>query len=397
MQADAIKEVEDELAEMGEAVADYIGDTKDATESTEDWLNRIGKTEDEIKGLVDAAKSAVDELENHLQSVRESVANSVDSTVKGFEYIGDADQRLASRLKPLQDELKKLQANGDDTTTISKRIADENDVYTITKMTNALQSQVKFLEEYKKDMEAAQKMGFSNEFLDQFTDGSVESAEWLHELVKNGSAKDVEKLNKLFSEVTGKKSELTETLTNQKLTVDDVYKNLADKAKEAVAALDLEGDAATNSGKTIQGIAKGITDHVPDVQSAVDSIISQLDRLNGYGIDIDFGGFGKITFTTSTGKTEGSGRFGLDYVPHDDYIARLHEGERVLTAQENQIWNALRGGGIAGFDLDALGGVMRDNVKPGGNVYLDGKIVGSVVSERQGRSYKSLTRSGWQS
>jgi hypothetical protein len=87
---------------------------------------------------------------------------------------------------------------------------------------------------------------------------------------------------------------------------------------------------------------------------------------------------------------------GIDFVPHDDYLARLHEGERVLTAQENQIWNTLRGGGIAGFDLDQLGGVMRDNVKPGGNVYLDGRVVGEVISSRQGQSYRQLQRSGWQ-
>jgi hypothetical protein len=74
----------------------------------------------------------------------------------------------------------------------------------------------------------------------------------------------------------------------------------------------------------------------------------------------------------------------------------LHEGERVLTAQENQIWNALRNGGVSGFDLETLGGVMRDNVKPGGNVFLDGRIVGSVISEQQGKSYRQLQRSGWQ-
>jgi hypothetical protein len=228
------------------------------------------------------------------------------------------------------------------------------------------------------------------------SDGSVESAEYLDALVNDKTGKSVEEINAKYQEIQEKKAALSTELANQQLTVDQTYQSLAEKAKEAVAALDLQGEAAANSGATVSGIAQGISDHVSEVSGAVDSIIAELERLNGYGIDIDFGGFGNITFTTSTGKTEGSGRMGIPLVPHDDYIARLHEGERVLTAQENQIWNALRNGGIAGFDLEALGGVMRDNVKTGGNVYLDGRTVGQVISDQQGKSYRQLQRSGWQ-
>jgi hypothetical protein len=97
-------------------------------------------------------------------------------------------------------------------------------------------------------------------------------------------------------------------------------------------------------------------------------------------------------------SVNGSHASGLDFVPFDNYIARLHAGEGILTAEENRIWQRFKNGGAASQNVDysALGDVMRDNVKPGGDVYLDGRVVGSVISKQQANSYRSLQRSGWQ-
>ena len=143
-------------------------------------------------------------------------------------------------------------------------------------------------------------------------------------------------------------------------------------------------------------MAQGISDHVSEVQSAVDSILAQLDRLNNFGINIDFGGFGAIKFKTSTGKTDGSGRMGIDYIPRDDYVVRAHEGETLLNAEEARIWRNIKAGGFSTDDISALSGALGDTIKPGGDVFLDGRKVGRVISDQQGQSYRQLTRSGWQ-
>jgi hypothetical protein len=93
---------------------------------------------------------------------------------------------------------------------------------------------------------------------------------------------------------------------------------------------------------------------------------------------------------------DGSHATGLNYVPFDGYLAQLHEGEGILNAEENRIWQAFKNG-QRGVDYDQLGGIMRDSIKPGGDVYLDGRVVGAVVSQMQGNQYRTMQRSGWQS
>lgn len=51
------------------------------------------------------------------------------------------------------------------------------------------------------------------------------------------------------------------------------------------------------------------------------------------------------------GAISGSHANGLDYVPYNGYIAELHKGERVLTADENRAYNAgARSGSVGGGD-----------------------------------------------
>ena len=102
------------------------------------------------------------------------------------------------------------------------------------------------------------------------------------------------------------------------------------------------------------------------------------------------------------GHVNGSHAGGLDYVPFNGYLARLHQGEGILTAAENALYQTFKhsgGGSGESISSDVLNTILGSNlqgVKAGGNVYLDGRTVGKVISDMQGQAYRNLQRSGWQ-
>ena len=158
--------------------------------------------------------------------------------------------------------------------------------------------------------------------------------------------------------------------------------------EEQIKILEADNSAAAESAasSTAQGIANGLNSKVGTIGTAVNNINSELSRLGG--------GF----YNFNTGSFIFSHANGLDYVPYDNYRASLHAGESVLTAQEAKVWRSMKYnlGTGNGLNYDALGSTMRDNVKAGGNVYLDGQAVGRVISARQADAYRAMERSGFQ-
>lgn len=390
------------------------------------------KTAKSWKESVPVIQEAIAAMKDYAKSVHDSTAQAVNSVISGFNSVGKAGDDLRKKSSELAEQeteaLTKYtdvwQKWGSDNEALramkayvdagGKLTSSEKEAYeALVKVRNAqnelnqsmekykpetmaagLQSQIDYMQEYLDNLEKARSMGYSNDILASLSDGSAESAEYLSGLVNGGQTpEDIEKLNQLYSDVQKKKGEFTDSLTQQKLTVDQTYQAMVDKAKEAVGELFLGEEASSAMTDLVTGLASGLNENESQVAAAVQAIIDDLNRLNSFGISINLGTFGTISFTL-----DGSHATGLDYVPFNGYLAELHEGEGILTAEENRIWQRFKNGGTASrnVDYDALGATMRDNVKPGGDVFLDGRVVGQVLSRVQGNQYRALQRSGWQ-
>ena len=397
---------EQELADTYAYLTDTYGELSEAETKAADGAVAWTDAQKE------AGKSVLDSLSalnTYVESVHDATEKTVDGIVKGFETLERPTtdlEKKRDRLIEQQNELNRSTKDGEKRYQELQSQIDELNrsmsQYSPKGMQDALKSQLAFMDEYLKNLEKARAMGLSDSLLAYLSDGSAESAEYLASLVT--SPQQASEVDALFQQVQARKGEFTDTLTAQKLTVDDTYQGMVDTANEAIAALDLGDQAADAMSNTVQGIARGIADNVDGVSDAVDEIIAQLDRLNAYGINVNLGSFGMVTFGAGGSSPSSDSPFlngvhetGLDYVPFDGYLAGLHEGEGILTAEENRIWQRFKNGSSPqSVDYDALGGVMRENIHAGGNVYLDGRIVGNVISKQQGDSYRKLQRSGWQ-
>ena len=81
---------------------------------------------------------------------------------------------------------------------------------------------------------------------------------------------------------------------------------------------------------------------------------------------------------------------GLDYVPYNNYTARLHEGEAVLTKAEATAWRRGDGAGSPAIDYDRLAGAIA-SAMAGTSVQMDGQAVGVLVAPTVSRQFGRQT------
>lgn len=354
----ALEEAKIALEEYKQVIEEMPGDTEAAADAA-DKLTEAQKAAAEAS--VEAVKTAISALADYVQAVHDATEQTVNSVVKGFDVIERPTTEMEekrSKLIEQQNALNRSTAEGErQYQALQKQIDSLNESmsgYTAKGMEDALKSQLAFMDEYVKNLEQAQRMGLSDDLLASLSDGSVQSAEYLAQLVAN--PEQAKEIDALYQQVQQKKKGFTDALTDQKLAADDVYASLVDTAKDAIAQMDQGEDAKTAMENTVAGLASGISEKVPEVRSAVNDLLAELNRLAGFGVNITIPGFGSLLSPESSISFQG-------------------------TSAPN------------GMNYDLLGDVVKANT--GGNVFLDGRRVGQLISEQQGNSFRSMQRSGF--
>ena len=149
----------------------------------------------------------------------------------------------------------------------------------------------------------------------------------------------------LLQDYSAAVSGATQPLAEAATGVHDQLNALMEEYTESIEGMDKSIEAFAAAKSTLYGLELGIDQNTSGVLSSLDLLTSEMQSK----LQADFDDF-VLTIQAVVGLSDtpdGSHRSGLDYVPFDGYMAQLHAGEKVLTAEEASSYRNGNRGGIA--------------------------------------------------
>lgn len=337
-------------------------------------------TNDEIKSEEDAVKAAKKaeeerqkEAEKSLEAEKDRYEKLSEATKKYFDNVAEIEREAKTKLQEIYDEeAESIQEINDAYNDALERrkdairsqfglfdefVKETDDSLSGKELLKNLKSQLKGIQEWKKDLDSLAEKGVAQGLLDELKELGPKAAVEIDELNKLSDKKlqeYVETWEKLNAEIAQQAEEdmiperenadaEIEKVKNETLTkVTELNAEVESKINE-VGLKYMEGlqklgvDASTVSKETGVAIIKAIEIGVDETE---DDLLAKLENLKTEVTDIVRSIMRQVERAQGAAASiDGSHRSGLDYVPYDGYIAQLHQGERVLTQQENKEYN----------------------------------------------------------
>lgn len=275
-------------------------------------------------------KAASEEYAAAAQSILEDYQNTYTTIYNGLHDVGSA---FTSQIEVVKMSWDDFMGNLKGNTEVLQQI--DEDFAFVSEKADLAGISVDGLSQYLASMSTGEQAGFLAGLRDELEDMS------------GGTEGLSKKLAELMDNVSAYEAAGTETSGGLALAVENVNARMqeaADSYVEKVGDLDMEAEATEAATNTMSGLVAGIDSSTPGVLDKLDSLASQMkSRLTN--------SFANYTLTIKAnikGSNVPGAKSGLDYVPYDDYLVRLHKGEKVLTAEEARAYRAEESAGTSG-------------------------------------------------
>lgn len=334
--------------EMVSSDAGFSGDTvemerlaeaiKQAEQNLADLEAQEQAAAEEAAKPANVIKAASEEYAAAAQSILEDYQNTYTTIYNGLHDVGSA---FTSQIEVAKMSWDDFMGNLKGNTEVLQQI--DEDFAFVSEKADLAGISVDGLSQYLASMSTGEQAGFLAGLRDELEDMS------------GGTEGLSKKLAELMDNVSAYEAAGTETSDGLALAVENVNARMqeaADSYVEKVGDLDQEAAATEAATNTMSGLVAGIDSSTPGVLDKLDSLASQMkSRLTN--------SFASYTLTIKAnikGSNIPGAKSGLDYVPYDDYLVRLHKGETVLTAEEARAYKAGKSAGASGgVDYDGAG------------------------------------------
>ena len=375
---------EDVINAQGD-LARQVNDTKDAMENEASimqtyvdnavaGITEAGMTTDEVRAMME---SSFAEYPNGAQMVEDAMAQveaAINSAGEAAEDFGEGAAGMdagavTEATQPIIDQMNALAESYNKAYEAAyNSISGQFDLFeqvsldkesdaaktSVDDMITSLKSQSDYMTEYATNLQKASEMGISDGLLAQLSDGSTESAQYLQEIVSNGSTK-IDELNAAFAEVQTGKEKFADTVAEMSTDFTTEMEKLEQTLKSTVEEMN-ESKAAAEAGKATMlafaEAAKGMQSTVEGAFAAVASAAAKKLKVKINGTTISIGGYASGTDYAEPG-------FALVGEKGPELVA-FGGGEKVLNASETsqalsngaEAVSALSGRGSSSFSLN---------------------------------------------
>lgn len=284
-QAD-IDKARESLEAMGSTTEETASQTEEATASLSEMQYKLKEQEKALKAAHKAS-------EDYAKGIMEKVVTALDGMYDGYSKV--------SRIRPMSAKSQEKNA----------------------------QQQMKQMQDYVDNLDKLRQMGVGEDLIAQLSDGSADSMSRAAGLASS-KQKDLDSYLATLKEFQGIKDSVSETMTDNILTVDPAYTALLDTEKQALQDL---YDKASALDEFQGGPVITVDDQAT---GALESIQRKMNALTGGTITIKVTPISDTTIPDGKYRNISSRAVGIDSVPYDGFLASLHEGEAILTKAENR-------------------------------------------------------------